>query len=594
MYNIQNNSLNQITSQFLLENNYRLEKKPMEYQEFKKRNNFLKSSQQYENQIFHGLYDKFDKDRINLNIASNLNMKKDEDNEKVGFLNHSNMKKEYNSYNKEVLKDNYKYLNETKTKIKEIINNKTKSMRSDWELKSQIKYSKYNLPDYDDGSVNNNIMNIFLRGYEYDKKEYTIENEKNKSNQKRNLDPVGNKVPYKSKKTFEDKAYLQSIEKRIQEEKEKIRKPYLHSDPYLELEGGKRNFEFQFLEGKEVNYDMKEKNRVLTSKSNEYEVYNKDMKSVKDVYKYSNPNFEYQKTNEDYMRYIDNYNFINTDGLFMIFDGYQGFEIADYSINRFPEILSTYLVLHERNILKHNDKTFKRLPFSSFPKEENKETNKLHEKRPFEYNEIENILIKSIKKIDFETQTSSNTECGSTGVVAYFTIEKEEVYNPDYINKASNKKFIELMHRVVYICNIGDCQAVIISSLNAKTLSCLHSLNNLDEYDRVNQSGGLIINHLLSGKTSLTRAVGDHKLKVVGMISTPHITKVKVTQLDKWIILGSHGVFTVLKESDLFRMSHNMKTSLDFGEGIKSMILNRGCKENMSFYVIGLKDDYCF
>ena len=419
----------------------------------------------------------------------------------------------------------------------------------------------------------------------------------------------------KSTRNFEDKAYLDSLDKK-RKEIEALRKPYLSSDPYVE-NNPKQNFGLKFLKNKEIDFNQQEMSRQLKQKNSIAEWFKGNCKSVTDFYQYTNPNFNYQSTMEDFLMHVDGYNYKDTDGLFIIFDGYSGYEIADYCLNRFSEAFSTYLTLHERDQLKNNNSTYNTLlmnspllardllksqqlqmgNYTSTTQESTVKYDYLN-KRPFEFNDIQNILIKTFKKIDFETQLCKNTECGSSGIVAFFTVEKGEILNPEYEWSADNEniksKYKTVNHRILYLSNIGNCRGVIVSTIQSRRVSYEHVVTDKDEFDRVINSGGLVIDNKLAGKTILSRAIGDHKIKNFGLLSTPSVNKIKLTPLDKWLIIGSSGVWSVLRDDDLYRMSHNMNTTEQFGNGIRSMILNRGCQENMSFYIIGLKSDYYY
>lgn len=467
---------------------------------------------------------------------------------------------------------------------------------------------------------------------------------------------------------------------------------YLYPNSYVK-NNPKKDFQFQFLKNKEINYDENEKNKLLKQREGNSEDFKTNCKSVKEYFFFTYPNFNYNSTMEDYVRCFDGYMNNNDNGLFLIFDGIDGYDIADYCINRFPDIFSTYMVLNNRKELIKNDSNYlinnakqtynKALKISPLMAKDILKSQQLHmtnynntyndniinknpefgiERESFEFSDIQNILIKTIKKLDFESQLCSNSSCGASGAIVYFTIQEEQVLNPErfknndnnfkesnskkydniinhisntnnsfskankikkdsrsdlvvssdiekYINCYEKKeietyaklqlnvdfnipKYINKKQRVFYICSIGNCRIILVSSIQAKRLTFDHIVSDSDEFERVKKIGGLIVNNKLAGKIELSRAIGCHDIKRFGLIANPYVSKVTISSLDKWVIIASSGVWKVVNDEDLFRMSHNMNTAEQFGVAINSLSINRGAKDNLSCYVIGIQSDY--
>lgn len=494
--------------------------------------------------------------------------------------------------------------------------------------------------------VNNNIRERYfnkLDSEKYNEKQENTESNNDIEEKKYDINP----------ETLEEykNPYLRAIKEK-KKELDKLKGSFDFPSSYI-AKMPKSNFQFNNLVNKEVNLNMQEEKRTIKSKDEVVENYNKKASSVREYYFQNFANYSYQKTNEDYVKCIDIFSFKKEDGLFMIFDGYEGFDIADYSINRFPEIFSTYMTLFERDKLKSGESTFnkyldsktKNLSKVNFSKTTsqsitNPDNNNIFSNKEFEFGDIPNILIKSFKKLDFETQLSKNEFAGATGVVAFFTIEKYQALNPErfafvknkvkeedddvsssdeskkkknifgskksnqdnekngvidekYINK-DVPKYITQSQRIIYIANLGNCKAVIVNAFSATKLTEDHTLNSSTETNRVRNSGGLIVNNRIGGKIYVTRALGDHSVKRFGLISSPHVQKHVLAGGEKWLILGSSGLWEVIKEEDISRIGIAMNTSEEFGKAIIKLAKDRGAKENLSIIVIGIHSDFIF
>lgn len=77
---------------------------------------------------------------------------------------------------------------------------------------------------------------------------------------------------------------------------------------------------------------------------------------------------------------------------------------------------------------------------------------------------------------------------------------------------------MESAHRVLYVANVGDTRAVLSRNGVEDRLTIDHRLSEQAEYDRITDSGGLILNDRVGGTLLLTRAFGDYSLKDSGVI----------------------------------------------------------------------------
>lgn len=139
-------------------------------------------------------------------------------------------------------------------------------------------------------------------------------------------------------------------------------------------------------------------------------------------------------------------------------------------------------------------------------------------------------------KLNDELRLIDSDGCGSTACVCL--VRKEGANN------------------VLYVSNIGDTRAVLSKSGTAQRLSIDDKCDNPDENRRVKSSGGIILENRLGGVLAVTRAFGDHALLKVGLVSTPHITKVTLKPFDKYLVIASDGIWDELSDQDAVDLCH--------------------------------------
>jgi len=276
-------------------------------------------------------------------------------------------------------------------------------------------------------------------------------------------------------------------------------------------------------------------------------LYIKDASSVKEFSYKEDPNYRYRGAMEDMSKCIDKY-LNNADlGLFTLFDGHGGAEIAQYVKNRLPELFAKIL----------------------------SPLNNKFETEDLNY-DIENCINILFSKLDDEIKLTSESEyMGSTAVMVLVCKEK------DYISPLTSRK-------VIYCANVGDSRCVLVSNFGVKRMSYDHKASDIQEINRVNSSGGLIFNGRVFGQLIITRAFGDHSLKRYGVIATPHISKHFVSEKDKYLVLASDGVWDVIMDEELLKLSQTVLNADEFSKLIIKTALLRGTQDNISCIVIKL------
>ena len=243
-----------------------------------------------------------------------------------------------------------------------------------------------------------------------------------------------------------------------------------------------------------------------------------------------NANSNYRDYMEDKGRAIINLNGDENNSLFCLFDGHGGSEVSSYLQSNFADFFK------------------KSLPFNS------------SEKLLF-FTELFNEIDKNLKELSF-------SEMGSTAVIAY-------------IKKEKNKKYI-------YCANIGDSRCVLIKSNEWKRLSYDDRASDKNEYERILKNGGIVLDGRINGQLMLSRAFGDWELKEYGVSSDPHVTKIEISNDDQFLVMASDGVWDVMDDSEVYKMSILATDSKYLCNNIMNGAVEKGSTDNISCFVIQL------
>ena len=223
---------------------------------------------------------------------------------------------------------------------------------------------------------------------------------------------------------------------------------------------------------------------------------------------------------------------------FGLFDGHSGKEVGIYLMENLHKILSQEL---KSNSIENSEK-------------------------------MKDIVIKSFEKIDKEINSQNyKNETGSTGTV--LLLYKD-------INSPSGKSIL--------CANVGDSKAYLITKTEMKLITKDHKCNDMNEVKRIKDSGGVVFRERVFGTLMLTRSFGDKEMKKYGVLSTPDIFIKNVEKEDLFVVIASDGVWDVVEEDEIFKMSQDNISSNDFSKKIINLAKERDTHDNISCIVIKL------
>ena len=102
----------------------------------------------------------------------------------------------------------------------------------------------------------------------------------------------------------------------------------------------------------------------------------------------------------------------------------------------------------------------------------------------------------------------------------------------------------------LWCANAGDSRAVVCRDGVAIPLSFDHKPNSEIESTRITKAGGFVeaTNGFfrVNGNLNLSRSIGDHRSRELGVIPEPDIRHHKLCKADKLVIIASDGVCEVM------------------------------------------------
>ena len=185
---------------------------------------------------------------------------------------------------------------------------------------------------------------------------------------------------------------------------------------------------------------------------------------------------------------------------------------------------------------------------------------------------LKQIVINSFEQIDQEINLKNfRNETGSTGTI--LLLYKDP-------SSPSNKSFL--------CANVGDSKAYLITKSEMILLTKDHKCCDANEVKRIRDKGGIVFRERVFGTLMLTRSFGDKEMKKYGVLSTPDIYIKNVEKDDLFIVIASDGVWDVVEENEILKMSKEGISSNDFSKKIVNLAKERDTHDNISCIVIKL------
>lgn len=199
-------------------------------------------------------------------------------------------------------------------------------------------------------------------------------------------------------------------------------------------------------------------------------------------------------------------------------------------------------------------------------------------------------------------------------MVESFSKMDDEVNETDIVGSMGSTAVVAVVgDKEIVVANCGDSRAVLSRGGAAVPLSDDHKPDRPDELERIQHSGGRVIDwngQRVLGVLATSRSIGDKQLKPY-VIAKPEVIVHKRDGIEEFMILASDGLWDVMSnnlachvvreclDGRIFRKrSQEMNATM---KGSKSRVTNaatvltelaiaRGSKDNISIIIVNLKD----
>ncbi|KAL7606241.1 hypothetical protein Lser_V15G17218 [Lactuca serriola] len=193
-------------------------------------------------------------------------------------------------------------------------------------------------------------------------------------------------------------------------------------------------------------------------------------------------------------------------------------------------------------------------------------------------------------------------------MVTSFTKMDEEVNKTDVVDSMGSTAVVAVVSdKEIVVANCGDSRAVLSRGGAAVPLSVDHKPDRPDELERIELSGGKVIdwNGLrVLGVLATSRSIGDRQLKPY-VIAKPEVTVNKRDDADEFMILASDGLWDVISNDLACQVvrkcldkwtyrrrslkEYHRRSTNNAAVFLTKMATARGSKDNISVIVVNLK-----
>jgi serine/threonine protein phosphatase PrpC len=192
-------------------------------------------------------------------------------------------------------------------------------------------------------------------------------------------------------------------------------------------------------------------------------------------------------------------------------------------------------------------------------------------KKILNYKNIISGFSQLFKKVDEDIKLLNCSNVGSTATIVYIVKAKD-----------TNK-------RILYCVNVGDSRCVMVNKNAVYRLSYDDRVRDPKENERINKNGGIIVNNRIYGQLMLSRSFGDWRIKDVGVIVDPHVTKYEIKEDDLYCIIASDGIWDVIKDEECSILQNMYVNTGEMSKKIISECIKRKSLDNLSCFVISLQ-----
>jgi protein phosphatase 1L len=153
---------------------------------------------------------------------------------------------------------------------------------------------------------------------------------------------------------------------------------------------------------------------------------------------------------------------------------------------------------------------------------------------------------------------------------------------------------VMIRNGVAFVCNIGDCRAIMISRRGVEPLTTDHKATNEKEKQRIEDAGGLVLYvkgvARVNGRLAVSRAFGDAELQQY-VIANPEITCHQITPDDEYIVIGSDGLWDALSNEQVMACirNHPWLSTDEIAQVLVNRAIEEGSMDNVTVMLIDVR-----
>lgn len=101
--------------------------------------------------------------------------------------------------------------------------------------------------------------------------------------------------------------------------------------------------------------------------------------------------------------------------------------------------------------------------------------------------------------------------------------------------------------------------------------------------------GGFVMGGRVGGQLAISRSIGDHSLRDVGVVPNPSVKRLIIRPTDRWVVIASDGIWDSLSEKEVEDLIKAKEEPINkIAQKIVKAAITKGSQDNITCLVIKL------